>query len=101
MRVAVVGAGIAGLAAAVAVTRFGNAETVVYERHMGVRPGIGLAVSLAPNGMRVLDELGLANRAIEQGRVLRTWEMGHTNGEIITRFPLRFEEQYEIGRAHV
>jgi 2-polyprenyl-6-methoxyphenol hydroxylase-like FAD-dependent oxidoreductase len=94
MRVAVVGAGIAGLAAAVAVAQFRNAETVVYERHLGVRPGIGLAVNLAPNGMRVLDQLGLAHRAIEQGRVLRTWEMGHTNGEIITRFPLRFEEQY-------
>ena len=41
--------------------------------------------------MRVLDQLGLADRAIEQGRVLRTWEMGHTDGEIITRFPLRFD----------
>jgi salicylate hydroxylase len=94
MRVAVVGAGIAGLAAAVAVTRFAGAETVVYERHQSIRPGIGLAVNLAPNGMRVLDHLGLAVRVIEQGCVLRTWEMGHTNGEIITRFPLRFERDY-------
>jgi len=94
VRVAVVGAGIAGLAAAVAVTRFCNAETVIYERHLGVRPGIGLAVNLAPNGMRVLDQLGLADQVIGDGCLLRTWEMGHINGKIISRFPLRFEQHY-------
>lgn len=94
MRVAVVGAGIAGLTAAVAVTRFADAETVIYERHRDVRPGIGAAVNLAPNGMRVLDQLGLADQVLERGCVVRNWEMGHTDGEIITRFPLQFERDY-------
>ena len=94
MRVGVVGGGIAGLAASVAVSHFSNAEVVLFERHRGVRAGVGLALNLAPNGMRVLDLLGLADRVIDQGCVLRNWEMGHANGEIITQFPLRFEQDY-------
>src|SRR6476660_634247 len=94
MRIAVVGAGVAGLTAALAVARFTGAETVVYERHERIGPGIGLAVNLAPNGMRVLDQLGLADRVIEQGCVLRTWERGFPEGKIMTRFPLRFEQDF-------
>src|SRR6185437_1004729 len=74
--------------------RYTHAETVVYERHRGVGPGIGLAVNLAPNGMRVLDHLGLADQVIRQGCVLRTWELGHHDGQLITRFALRFERDY-------
>jgi len=94
MRIAVVGAGIAGLAVAVAVARFADVDTVVFERHRSIRPGLGLAVNLAPNGMRVLDQLGLADTVIEQGCVLRNWEMGFSNGKILTRFPLRFEQDF-------
>ena len=50
MRVAVVGAGIAGLAAAVAVARFAGAETVVYERHRASVPGSGSRSTWRPTG---------------------------------------------------
>jgi 2-polyprenyl-6-methoxyphenol hydroxylase-like FAD-dependent oxidoreductase len=94
MRVAVVGAGVAGLASAVALARFTDVETVVYEQHRDVGPGVGLAVNLAPNGMRALGRLGLADRVIEQGCVLRIWEVRQTDGQVITRFPLQFERDY-------
>jgi salicylate hydroxylase len=44
--------------------------------------------------MRALAHLGLADRVIEHGCVLRTWEMGQASGEIITRFPLGLEHDY-------
>ena len=93
MRVAIVGGGIGGLAVAIALARLTDVETVVYERRP-IDPGIGFAVNLAPNGMRVLAELGLADRVLAAGRVLRTWEMRHSSGQIITRFPLLFEREY-------
>lgn len=95
MRVAIAGAGVAGLAAAVALSRCTGTDTVVvYERHPGLTPGIGLAVNLSPNGMRVLALLGLAEMVIEQGCRLRTWVMRHSDGEVITEFPLTFEQDF-------
>ena len=57
MKVGIVGAGIAGLATAVAFARLG-AEVVIYERPGAVPAGAG--ISLFRNGLRALDELGLA-----------------------------------------
>jgi hypothetical protein len=42
----------------------------------------------------VLDHIGLADRVIEQGCALRTWEMAHANGTLITRFTLPFERDH-------
>lgn len=57
MRVAVVGAGIGGLSVAVGLQRAG-AEVVVYERS-SVPPAGGSALSVFPNGIRAIDEIGL------------------------------------------
>ena len=57
MRVGIVGAGIAGLGAAVAFARRG-AEVVVYERPEAT-PAAGAGISLLGNGLRALDALGL------------------------------------------
>jgi 2-polyprenyl-6-methoxyphenol hydroxylase-like FAD-dependent oxidoreductase len=57
MRVAIVGAGIGGLCAAVGLQRAG-AEVVVYERARELRP-VGSGLSVFPNGIAALDSLGL------------------------------------------
>ena len=60
MRVAVVGGGVAGLTAAIALRRNGIPCTV-YERDTVV-PAAGAGIQLAPNGTRLLHRLGLAGR---------------------------------------
>ncbi|MGY1747562.1 FAD-dependent monooxygenase [Blastococcus sp. SYSU D00695] len=57
MRVAVVGAGIGGLAVAAGLQR-GGAEVVVLERAAHLRP-VGSGLSLFGNGLTALDSLGL------------------------------------------
>jgi 2-polyprenyl-6-methoxyphenol hydroxylase-like FAD-dependent oxidoreductase len=58
VKVCIVGAGIAGLATAVAVARLG-AEVVIYERPDTITAGAG--ISLFGNGMRALAAIGLAD----------------------------------------
>jgi len=60
LRVAVIGGGIAGLTAAIALRRNGVPCTV-YERE-AVPPMAGAGIQLAPNGTRLLHGLGLAGR---------------------------------------
>ena len=64
LRIAVVGAGIGGLTAAVALTRIAGAEVTVFEqaRQLGE---VGAGIGLAPNGQRGLGHLGLAD-AVER-----------------------------------
>ena len=56
-RIAVVGAGVAGSAAALALTRLG-AEVTVYEAHPDPAGPVGSFLSLAANGLNCLDTLG-------------------------------------------
>jgi 2-polyprenyl-6-methoxyphenol hydroxylase-like FAD-dependent oxidoreductase len=58
MRAAIVGGGIGGLAAAVALRRVG-VDTVVFERAERMDP-LGAGLTLSPNAVRALARLGLA-----------------------------------------
>lgn len=60
LRVAVVGAGIAGLAAAIAFKSHPGIDVHIYER-AGELQEIGASIALGPNGMRTLDRLGVNN----------------------------------------
>jgi salicylate hydroxylase len=76
MRVAVIGGGIAGLTAAIALRRNGISCTV-YERNAEVTAA-GAGIQLAPNGTRLLHRLGLASRlaavSVRPGTIeLRRW----------------------------
>lgn len=63
----VVGAGIGGLAVAVALARHGVAVTVLEQAREISEVGAGLQVS--PNGLAVLRALGLEKRLVERGAV--------------------------------
>jgi len=56
MDTAIIGAGIAGLAASIALTRAGHSVTV-YEKS-GFKNEIGAAILITPNGNRVLRRWG-------------------------------------------
>ncbi len=60
LRVAIIGAGIAGLGAAIALKHHPGVDFNVYERTAELRE-IGASIALGPNGMRTLDRLGVHN----------------------------------------
>jgi len=77
--VAVVGAGIGGLAAAIALTRIGR-DVAVYEQAPHFQR-VGTAINLTPNAVKVVDGLGLGAHARVRAcrpthRVSRTWDTG-------------------------
>ena len=65
MRAAVIGSGIAGLAAAAHLARAGHAVTI-FERFETPRP-IGAGLLLQPSGLHALDALGLRGEAEARG----------------------------------
>jgi salicylate hydroxylase len=80
-KIAIVGAGIGGLAAALALTRRGL-DVDVYEQAHELRE-FGAGVQVSANGTRVLHALGLKD-ALEQvqvlpaGKVVRLWDTGQS-----------------------
>lgn len=60
LRIAVVGAGIAGLAATIALKKHSGVDVQIYEKANELRE-IGASIALGPNGMRTLDRLGVDN----------------------------------------
>ncbi len=81
MRIAIVGAGIGGLAAALALLRRGF-DVVVYEQAEQLGE-VGAGLQVSANGTRVLAALGvldaIAARAAEpEGKEIRLWNTGQT-----------------------
>ena len=80
----IVGAGIGGLAAAVALKREG--WTVhVFERASSLRE-LGFALLLAPNAMHALGEFGLADAVRRGGVITTSGEMRRPDGTVLRRF---------------
>jgi 2-polyprenyl-6-methoxyphenol hydroxylase-like FAD-dependent oxidoreductase len=92
MRAVVVGAGIGGLAAAIALEQAGGEPTVV-ERAPELREaGFGLVVSA--NAVVALQRLGLRDAVAESGSRVRRAEIRNPRGELLTRIdyePLGWE----------
>ena len=65
LRAVVVGGGLGGMAAAVALTQAGI-DVQVYEQAQRLTE-VGAGVSLAPNGLRMLERLGLAEEVERVG----------------------------------
>jgi 2-polyprenyl-6-methoxyphenol hydroxylase-like FAD-dependent oxidoreductase len=77
VRIIVVGGGIAGLSAAIALRRAGN-EVVVLERAPRIDP-VGAGITLFANAMRALDRLGVREAVAAQGAAatrsaILTWD---------------------------
>jgi salicylate hydroxylase len=58
LRIAIIGAGIAGLAAAIGLQKHEGIDVQIYERATELRE-VGASIALGPNGMRKLEKLGV------------------------------------------
>ncbi len=92
-RALIVGGGIGGLCAAIALRRVG-VESVVYEQSPGFdRAGAGLV--LWPNAIKALRQLGLVDAVIKAGARIEALEIRHSSGKILSRWQLDgFERRF-------
>lgn len=80
-RIAVIGGGIGGLAAALALLRRGL-DVDVYEQSSELKE-VGAGIAISPNGTRVLDALGLREalasiEVVSSRREIRHWKTGES-----------------------
>jgi len=100
LRIAVIGGGIGGLTAALALLQSGF-EVEVYEQAPELTE-VGGGINMAPNATRVLRRLGLAGGLDREGvRPLRTHQRRWQDGRTLQRAPLNplCEELY--GAPHM
>lgn len=100
MRAAIIGGGIGGLAAAVALERYGH-EVRVFERAREYGD-IGSGLSLWPNALAALDALGVGGAVRERGACVPPLGITDSRGSLLSRIdPAAFAERYgEIVMLH-
>ena len=97
MKIAIVGSGIGGLAAAIGLQRAG-AEVTVFEQSADLRPG-GSGLSIFGNGLTALDALGLGEdfRAISTAQAAElTGGQRRPDGSWVTVYPMDAVAQLRI-----
>ncbi|RMJ29052.1 hypothetical protein PHISP_00132 [Aspergillus sp. HF37] len=82
-RVAIVGGGIAGLTLALILERTG-VSFVLWEGHESIAPEIGAGIGLLPNGLRILDQLGLLGEIESRTVPLQIWHHINSDGMAIS-----------------
>jgi 2-polyprenyl-6-methoxyphenol hydroxylase-like FAD-dependent oxidoreductase len=90
----IVGAGIGGLAAALALRRAGWGVRVV-EQASSARE-LGFALALAPNALAALEELGLRDVVVSRGVAVTSVEVRRLDGRPIKRIVLRGAATHSI-----
>ncbi|MDO3399967.1 FAD-dependent urate hydroxylase HpxO [Mycolicibacterium neoaurum] len=106
MKVAIIGAGMGGLSAAIALRQIGI-ETAVYERVTENKP-VGAAISVWSNGVKCLNYLGLREETEQLGGLVETMSYvdGHS-GATMCRFSMQplidevGQRPYPIARAEL
>jgi salicylate hydroxylase len=99
LRIAIVGGGIGGLAAALSLIRAGH-EVDVFEQARAIGE-IGAGIQISPNASRILHHLGLADAMAVSGvkplfRHQRRWQDGRT----LSRGPLGAEAEARFGAPY-
>lgn len=82
MRALIVGGGVAGPALALFLRKLGT-EASIYEARSEAELGGGAFLTLAPNGMHVLDQLGLKPAVEARGVPTQGMRFSNTRGELV------------------
>ncbi|TVY84773.1 Salicylate hydroxylase [Lachnellula suecica] len=111
LKVAIVGSGIAGLTAAIALRKHPNIDVALYEKATELKE-IGASIALGPNGLRTLQRLGLDNAISDEvayrgpsniPMVYRHWKTNEIIGadlhENVTEY-LHQTARYHRGHLH-
>ncbi|WP_157823825.1 FAD-dependent monooxygenase [Melittangium boletus] len=85
-RIIVIGGGIGGLCAAIALRKAG-CEVVLYERAGELRQ-VGAGLSLLPNAFRALETLGLAREVAAVGKPWRETRIHRSDGRVLGHLPV-------------
>ena len=106
MKIIIIGAGIGGASAGIALARLGH-EVVIYDRMRENKP-VGAALSLWSNGVKVLNWLGLADEvAALGGRMDDMAYIDGLTGETMCQFSLEpvtaqtGQRPYPVARAEL
>lgn len=83
----IVGAGIGGLAAAIALRRKGWDVTVVEQA--ATPRELGFALALAPNALAALGELGIRETVVARGVEVKAFEVRGMDGRVLKRVDLK------------
>lgn len=106
MKVIIIGAGMGGLSAAIALKRIGY-DVHVYEQVVEIRP-VGAAISVWSNGVKCLNYLGLEKQVAALGGAMDGMAyVDGLSGEAMTQFSLRplveqvGQRPYPVSRAEL
>src|SRR5204863_1576003 len=94
MRIAIIGGGIGGLTAALALQQFGF-EPTIFEQAPELLE-VGAAILMWPNAMRILHRLGVAAAVRQHGAVLEQAIWLNQDGKQLNRFQLPKSDQPAI-----
>src|SRR5437016_5500911 len=89
-RILIVGAGIGGLTAAIALRQAG-VQVEVFERAAELKE-IGAGIGLSANAMRVLKHLGLMEQVVERGTIIEAAVSRTSSGRGLARLSTRLTE---------
>lgn len=90
LRAVIVGGGIGGIAAAVALVRAG-VDVQMYEQAQQLAE-VGAGVSLAPNGLRMLERLGVGEGIERMGARYVSAQLRLSNGRAVRHEPYQFTQ---------
>lgn len=88
----IIGGGIAGTAMALFLNKIGWTSTI-YEAYPK-RDDIGEGLQIAPNGLHVLDTLGLANKIIDNSSIASEMCFRNQKGKVLARIYKNMKEKY-------
>ena len=100
MKVAIIGAGIAGLTMAIALKK-AKIPFVIYESASEIKP-VGAGIAIANNAMQVYRYLGIADHLQKVGMRISTVLLTDVNLNTLTKSDLqKFEELYQLGNIAI